>query len=310
MYLRLYARWQLVVVLVAIAALLPLVFSTYYPIGGAVTISSAAHISTYYFPAGGRTLFPEYRLVALYGTPGTPALGVLGEQDIQTDITRAKALAAQYQPLVSEHVLPTFEIISTVASSIPTNNGDYSYPIDLATLKQWAVTARQAGVYMVLDLQPGRASFLSQAQQLADVLQEPNVGLALDPEWRLGPTDLPLERIGSVDIAEVNQTAAWLGTLVDSYKLPQKLFLLHQFRLDMLPGREQLDTTHQELAYAIQMDGQGSQEGKMNTWQTITANPPANVHFGWKNFYTKDTTLRSPEDTMKISPEPWYVSYQ
>lgn len=310
MYRHLHARWQLATLLVAVAALLPFVFAAYYPVGGTISISSAAHVRPYYFPAGGRRLFPAYRFVALYGTPDTPALGVLGEQDIQTDITKVKALAVQYQPLVSEHVLPTFEIISTVASSTPTDNGDYSYPIDPVVLKQWAAAARQAGVYVVLDLQPGRSSFLTQAQQLTDVLQEPNVGLALDPEWRLGLNDLPLERIGSADITEVNQTAAWLAMLVDVHKLPQKLFLLHQFRLDMLPGRAQLDTTHLELAYAIQMDGQGSQEGKLDTWQTITANAPANVHFGWKNFYTKDVTLRSPEDTMKLSPEPWYVSYQ
>jgi len=58
------------------------------------------------------------------------------------------------------------------------------------------------------------------------------------------------------------------------------------------------------------MDGQGSQDGKMDTWRAITTDPPANVRFGWKNFVKKDTTLRSPEDTAKLSPEPWYISYQ
>lgn len=310
MHTGLRARLQFVVLVLTLALLLPGTFGAYYPVGGMVTVSSKTHSRPYAFPQGGRSIFPGYRLVALYGTPGTPVLGALGGQDVQASITKVKSLAAQYQALVPEHVLPTFEIISTVASSTPTEDGDYSYPIDAAILKQWTIAARLAGVYVILDLQPGRSSFLSQAQQFADVLQEPNVGLALDPEWRLGPNDHPLERIGSVSIAEVNETATWLAGLVDAYKLPQKLFLLHQFRPDMLPGREQLDTTHPELAYAIQMDGQGSQEGKLDTWRLITANPPANAYFGWKNFYTKDTSLRSPEDTMKLSPEPWYISYQ
>lgn len=310
MVLLLRIRPHLIVLLVAAALPLPGIFANYYPVGGSIAITSNAHVRPYYFPDGGRFLFPAYRLVALYGAPGMPELGALGEQDVQASIARVKSLATQYQPLVSEHVLPTFEIISTVASGTPTDNGDYSYPVDTATLKEWVAAARQAGVYVVLDLQPGRSSFFDQSRQLADVLEEPNVGLALDPEWRLGPTDRPLGHIGSVDIAEVNQTADWLAALVSAHKLPQKLFLLHQFRLDMLPGRSQLDTAHPELACAIQMDGQGTQPGKLDTWQAVTSDPPSNTYFGWKNFYTKDTALRSPEDTMKLSPEPWYISYQ
>lgn len=303
-------RLQFVVMLLVFALLAPGIFAVYYPTGSILTVSTKTHRRLYSFPYGGRTLFPAYRLVALYGAPGTPALGVLGAQDTQASITKVKALAAEYQALAPEHILPTFEIISTVASSTPTEDGDYSYSIDTTTLKQWTAAARLTGVYVVLDLQPGRSSFLSQAQQFADVLEEPNVGLALDPEWRLGPNDHPLERIGSVSISEVNQTVVWLADLVEAHRLPQKLFLLHQFRTDMVQDREQLDTTHPELAYAIQMDGQGSQEGKLDTWQSITANPPTNVRFGWKNFYTKDTILRSPEDTVRLAPEPWYISYQ
>ena len=53
---------------------------------------------------------------------------------------------------------------------------------------RWAVeAAAEHGVYVVLDLQPGRQDFLSQAQQYQELLELPNVGLALDPEWRLGP---------------------------------------------------------------------------------------------------------------------------
>ena len=271
---------------------------------------SHAKVRPYVFPNGGRELFPRYRLVALYGTPGDAALGVLGAQDLKATITRVKQLAADYQPLISEHVLPTLELITTVASADPTDDGDYSYPISQDTVRMWVAAARKAGVYVVLDLQSGRSSFLNQAKDLQPLLEEPNVGLALDPEWRLTPDQKPLEQTGAVPIDEVNQTLQWLAALTRDHHLPQKLFLLHEFRTSMLPDRDRLDTKESELAYAIQMDGQGGQDGKLDTWRTITANPPANVHFGWKNFYVKDTTLRSPADTMKLEPEPWYVSYQ
>lgn len=261
-------------------------------------------------PGGGRTLFPEHRLVALYGTPGAPVLGVLGAQNLPRSIARAKALAKTYQRYTTERVLPTMEIITTVASASPTENGDYSQEIDITTLRPWVEAAQKAGVYVVLDLQPGRANFLSQTKRYAPLLKYPNVGLALDPEWRLKPDQVPLVQIGSVDIHEVNATAGWLADLTARNDLPQKLFLLHEFRLTMLPHRSQLDTSHKQLAYAIQMDGQGAQSEKAATWHAIKLHPPANVHFGWKNFYRKDTPVLTPSQTMKLKPMPRYISYQ
>lgn len=278
--------------------------------GGILIVYARPKIKPYSFPDGGRTLFPGYRLVALYGAPDIPELGALGQQSLTDSVGRVRALAAQYQPLVAEHTLPTFEIITTIASSSPGPTGSYSYAIDNSTLESWVAAARQSGIYVVLDLQPGRESFLTQAQRLSPLLLQPNVGLALDPEWRLGPTQLPLAQIGSVGIDEVNQTAEWLASLTRAYKLPQKLFLLHEFRPSMIASRDQLDVSHPELAYAVQMDGQGAQSAKLSTWQSITADPPANTRFGWKNFYAKDSPLRSPEETMQIAPQPWYVSYQ
>jgi len=264
----------------------------------------------YTFPNGGRALFPGYRLVALYGTPGDPALGVLGEQSATATISRIKGLAAQYQPLVSEHILPTMEMITTVASAFPTDNNDYSQEVDPSILQAWITEARKDGVYVVLDLQSGRTDFLSQAKQYQALLAQPNVGLALDPEWRLTPSEVPLQQIGTVNITEINGVADWLATLVKTNRLPQKLLLLHQFRADMIINREKLDTSHPELAYAIQMDGQGTQPEKRDSWHDITASPPANVRFGWKNFYKQDHPTLSPELTMQLNPKPWYVSYQ
>lgn len=265
---------------------------------------------TWTFPGGGTHLLPEHRLVALYGTPDAPSMGALGEQSVAASITRVKDLAAQYQALSKQPIVPTFEIIATIASSTPTGDGDYSNELDAGKLQPWIDAAREAGVYVVLDLQPGRDDFLSQAKQYEGLLKQPNVGLALDPEWRLGPNQKPLVQIGSVGVDEINQTSGWLANITAKDQLPQKLFLLHQFRNSMIPNRPALTVTHPELAYTIQMDGQGAQSVKRSTWSAITANPPDNTHFGWKNFYKKDTPVLTPEQTMQITPIPWYISYQ
>lgn len=262
------------------------------------------------FPAGGRTLFPDYCLIALYGSPDYPVLGALGQQPLPDSIARAKALAAQYQPLMSEHAFPAIEIISTIASASPTANGNYSQATGSLDLEDWVMSAQSSGVYVVLDLQPGRNDFLSQARQYQSLLEQPYVGLALDPEWRLSPSELPLQQIGTVGIDEVNETAQWLANLTLAYKLPQKLFLLHEFRPSMIQDRSQLNTTYPELAYVVQMDGQGTQPEKLTSWNNVTADPPLNIHFGWKNFYQKDTPVATPQQTMQLNPKPWYVSYQ
>lgn len=261
-------------------------------------------------PFGGRTLLPTYRLVGLYGSPNFPTLGALGQQDMAATFDRAKAVAAEYQPYSTEKVVPMLEIIVTVASAGATADGNYSQELDPASFDPWIAAAKEQGVYVVLDLQPGRSSFLDQAKLFERQLKEPHVGLALDPEWRLAPNQVHLKQVGSVSATEVNQVAAWLADLTVQNQLPQKLFLLHQFKLKMLPDRSAIDTSRTELAFAIQMDGQGSQPSKLDTWRHIVANPPPNTYFGWKNFYQKDPVVRSPAETFAVEPKPWFVSFQ
>ena len=56
------------------------------------------------------------------------------------------------------------------------------------------------------------------------------------------PGQLPLQQIGSVSIDEVNSVIRWLASLTAKYQLPQKLLVLHQFRLSMIGDERELDT--------------------------------------------------------------------
>jgi hypothetical protein len=261
-------------------------------------------------PGGGQVLFPMHRLLALYGYPGSPQLGALGAQGLSASIARIRRIAAAYQPLSSVPVVPAFEIIATVAQASPGPSGSYSYESRPAALLPWVRAATAAGMYVVLDLQPGRDSLLAQARQYASLLRLPNVGLALDPEWKLQPGELPLRQIGSVSSTEINSVISWLANLTARDRLPQKLVVLHQFRLSMISDERALDTRHDDLAIVIHMDGQGTPTDKLQTWQAVTSTAPAGVFFGWKNFYTKDHPTFSPLQTMANSPQPVMISYQ
>ena len=262
-------------------------------------------------PAGGQTLFPRSFLVALYGHPGTGALGVLGEQPLPQAIERARETAAPYEGRVEGTVVPAFEVIATVASSSAGDDGDYSAEADVEVLRPWVEAAGEAGLYVVLDLQPGRTDFVTQAERYRSLLELPHVGLALDPEWRLGPGEVHLTQIGSVGVEEVNRVVTWLADLTRENLLPQKLLVLHQFRLDMLPGRERVDLSRDELAVMVHADGQGGQGDKQATWRALRADAPAGLWWGWKNFYDEDLPMLTPEQTaQQVRPQPQLISYQ
>jgi hypothetical protein len=261
-------------------------------------------------PGGGQVVFPMRRLVALYGHPGAPALGVLGQQDLRATIVRARAAAALYRPLSRVPVVPALEIIASVAQAAPGQDGSYSAESAVASLRPWVKAATAARMYVILDLQPGRASLLAQARKYEPLLKLPDVGLALDPEWKLGPRQLPLHQIGSVTSRQVNQVSSWLARLTARRHLPQKVLVLHQFELSMISNERRLDTRHDDLSIVIHMDGQGTPADKQQTWDTVTRAAPAGVFFGWKNFLVKDHPMLSPRQTMDRTPRPVMISYQ
>ncbi len=260
-------------------------------------------------PGGGRTMFPDRRLVAFYGATSTSRLGVLGEQGPQETLERLQPYLGEYTA-DGTMTIPTFEIIATLATGAAGEDGNYSGEFSIETLMPWVDFAGENGVYVVLDLQPGRTDFLTQAKQYEELLKLPHVGLALDPEWRLEANEVHLVQIGSVDALEVNAVIEWLAALVREERLPQKLLMVHQFRFSMFPNRELL-TTPPELAVVIHMDGQGSLGSKYNTWEALVAGTEDRGWFwGWKNFFDEDFPLATPQQVLDLTPVPFFVSYQ
>lgn len=263
-------------------------------------------------PGGGLLMFDseiDRRMVAIYGHPSTSGLGVLGEQGPQEGAERLRSIAQSYDA-DGAVILPTFEIIATVASAGPGSDGDYSAMTARDVIRPWIETAAANDMYVVLDLQSGRSDFLSQAKVYEEFLLLPHVGLALDPEWRLKPHQVHLQQIGTVDAAEINQVVEWLAGLVREHALPQKLLIVHQFRYSMITNRAAIETPP-ELAVLIHMDGQGSMRAKYSTWDALTTMDDAHqFHWGWKNFYDEDSPMATPEQVLELSPNPVFVSFQ
>lgn len=262
-------------------------------------------------PGGGGLVFPGRRMIALYGHPYGPELGVMGEQSPEEAAALAKEYASSYEPFADEPIIPAFEIIVTVASEFPGEDGNFSNETPAEDIEPYVDAIIDAGGYAVIDLQPGQGSFLEQAKAYEDLLRRPNVGLALDAEWKLNPGEAPLSRIGSAAASEINEVADWLAELIRDNDLPQKAFVLHQFNISMFPDRENIGTEHPELAYVLHADGHGVPEQKFDTWNVLREELDPNFYMAWKNFIDEDTPMFTPEQTFDdVNPRPWFVSYQ
>jgi hypothetical protein len=170
-----------------------------------------------------------------------------------------------------------------------------------------AAAAHRNKALLVLDLQPGRSGFLPVARRWARALRDPWVGLALDPEWRMGPTQVPARSIGHVRASEVNSVSKWLNGLTVRNYLPQKLFLIHQFRTEMVTNLANV-VPRTRLAMVQHVDGFGSQSQKLSTYHTVAR--AKQFHMGFKLFYDEDYGLMSPRRVLAIRPRVSFVSYQ
>jgi DNA-binding phage protein len=248
-------------------------------------------------------------VVGYYGTvAGRGDLGVLGHGAPAAQTAALEAAAAPFAAAGGRPVLPTLELITTVAQGAPGADGTYSKQLSDADVQAYLDAARAAKAYLVLDLQPGTARFVDQARRYERFLREPDVGLGLDPEWKLQPGQLPRKQIGHTDAAEVNEVGAYLQQLVEQGNLPQKLFVLHQFRASMIPDRAAV-VRQPGLATVIHVDGFGGQAIKRQVYATLSLK--AGEFFnGFKLFYDEDTAMLTPAEVMALVPRPDLVTYQ
>lgn len=255
---------------------------------------------------GGEIFAGNRTLVAYYGTAGTGALGVLGEDSPDRVIGRLTRAARAFER-PGRPVQVVFELIVTIADAGPGPDGDYNHDLARSQVERYVRAAHRLEALLLLDLQPGRAHFLEVARRWEWALRDPRVGLALDPEWRMGRGEVPGRVIGSVDAAEINEVSLWLANLQRRERLPQKLFVLHQFRSSMIERIERVALRHR-LATVQHVDGFGTRSQKLATFRAVLR--PQKFHPGFELFYDEDVRMMRPGDVLRIKPQVRFVSYQ
>ena len=168
--------------------------------------------------------------------------------------------------------------------------------------------ARANGFLLVLDVQAGRADIGQELAYLSPFLMEPDVHLALDPEFDMGEGQIPGRELGHTHAADVNAALDALARILATTDLPPKVLIVHQFTMGMLPDKEQI-RPRPRIDLVLDMDGFGSQSLKLSTYRMITRQR-AFPFAGFKLFYEQDTNLLSPAQVMRLMPTPSVVIYQ
>jgi hypothetical protein len=273
----------------------------------AVALLLGGSLAPGFAPATDRSLLRDYLLVSWYGNPRSAGMGILGER---TGAARAAGLRQQaeaYAPLTSKRVLMAYHLVAVVAQCTPGADGLWRRRETRDVIQELLDEARANGFRLVLDIQPGRSTVPDEVDALASFLAEPDVDLALDPEFGMSDCEVPGKQIGALRAADVNAALDRLEAAIAARGLPPKILIVHQFRLDMLPDKTQIRRSA-VVDVVLDMDGFGSQSLKLASYRAVMRQPLAFA--GIKLFYRQDSGLFTPAQVMSLSPTPAVVIYQ
>lgn len=261
-------------------------------------------------PRGGRELFPRYRLVGFAGHPTAPALGRLGIGNLGD---RAREIEKVAQPYAAgREILPVLELIATVVQGSPGRDGMYRVRESDDVIATYLAAARKVKGVLLLDIQPGRSAFLTEVKAYEKWLKQPDVGVALDPEWRMGPGQIPMRVYGHVSGKELDSVARYLAGIVKAGDLPDKAMVFHQVAASVVRGQDAIKE-HPGVVIIKSVDGIGSKAMKEDTYNVLVKDLPKGIHPGFKLFYEEDRRLgplMTPQQVLALKPRPEYVLYE
>jgi hypothetical protein len=248
------------------------------------------------------------RLIAYYGTPLGPGLGILGRHGIDETVRLLKEQAQAYRDLdPTVETIPAFHMVTTIADDFAGSDGDYNHRVPHATIRPWIDRIEAEGGWSILDVQPGRASLVVELDAIEPLLLEPHVHLAVDPEFIVGDGQVPGQDLGQITGSQIN----WIQSRVDQVARTlgqRKLLVIHQFDDRMVEHKEMvLDYPLVDLVWdADGFGGPSAKIGDYNQYKTETGFE----YGGFKIFYRYDSPVMMPEEVLSLDPPPRLVIYQ
>jgi hypothetical protein len=261
-------------------------------------------------PSGGRTIFPDYQLVGFCGTPGAPALGPLLDHPAKK---AEKLLSYANQYAKGRKILPVFELIAVLVQAGAGSDGKHRIRVLDSVVDEYLQAARQNKGLLLLNIQPGWSDFLSEVKRFERYLREPDVGVALDPEWAMLPKQEPGKFYGRTTSDAINGVIEYLSAIVSHDNLPEKVLVFHQVNGYVVKDEAGIKPAP-GVVVIKSVDGLGPKGAKINTYNFLMRNKAAAIHPGFKLFFDEDRqnggTLMTPPEVLGLSPQPEYVMYE
>jgi hypothetical protein len=267
-------------------------------------------VETLRLPRGGATVFPRYRLVGYAGLTGASTLGRLGTGPLDERLDEIDKRYSAYG--AGRQLQPIAEVITTIVSGSPGRDGMWRTRISDDKIAHYLAAARAHRAILLLNIQPGRSDFLTEVKAYERWLEQPDVGVALDPEWAMGPGQVPGRVFGHTTGAELNTVSAYLSGIVAEHQLPEKIMVYHQLAPRIVRQESGLKP-HKGVVVVKSVDGIGTMAAKTATYRAVNKTTPSFVHPGFKLFYTEDTAhgrLMTPAQVLALKPRPEYVLYE
>ena len=257
------------------------------------------------------SILPGHRIVAFYGNPKSRRMGILGEFDHEEMLRKLDAEVAAWNRIdPSTPAIPALHVIVLVADATPGPSGKYRTRHDSAMIEMVYRWARSRNGLMFVDLQIGQSTLQAELPWIEKFLKRPDVHLGIDPEFAMKGKAIPGKRIGTYDAADINYASRFLANLVDKYKLPPKILVVHRFTPRGVTNADKIQLDPR-VQIVMDMDGFGPPWMKRDTyWRDIKGEP---VQFtGWKQF-TKLRNDKPPTprgDILRLWPVPLYIQIQ
>ncbi|MBA2775836.1 MAG: hypothetical protein H0U31_03785 [Chloroflexia bacterium] len=281
-------------------------------LGGAAAVAPLAMRSTSVLAqeeSGGGSLFPESRVLLYYGFPTNENMGLLGEFEPARVLELLEAEADNYRAAdPSRAVRVGFEMIASIAQASPGDDGKYIADASPALLDQYTQFTADNDILLFFDVQMGFREPFEDYSGLEEWMAEPHVHLGIDPEFHMRGEEIPGVHIGQVTAAEVTEAQNWLSGISETYNVPPKTLIVHQFHFSMIEDKDQIQPVD-GVDLVIDMDGFGPPDQKEETYTVVITQQPIE-HHGIKLFYKQDVPLMTPVEVLALEPSPDLIIYQ
>jgi len=249
------------------------------------------------------------RIVTYYGTPRTPSMGILGQHTPEQAADLLEARAGRFREIdPATPVLAALHLVYAVAQPQSDKDGLYLSYVDDYTVRQYLDLARRRGFVLILDLQIGHSNALAEVEKVAKYLAEPDVFIALDPEFALRGAARPGATIGAIDASDVNAVQWYLGKFSEQRQLPKKMLIVHQFQAEMITHAEAIEH-HSDVDLAVDMDGYGPADIKLVKYARYGAAPYATFG-GIKVFLEHDPDPLTERQLLSLTPKASLFVFQ